>query len=138
MTPGTISLGLVQNPSSLTPSLAPTKKDWDILFQPMFDEYFNPPSSVVSCGLPVVAPPAADTTGTPLSTSVDQDAPSVSTSSTTQETQSPVIHKGVDELLQPAEFDNDPFLNVLTSEPSSEESSSNVHPANPPYEHISK
>ncbi|GKG45404.1 hypothetical protein Tco_0495482, partial [Tanacetum coccineum] len=76
MTPRTISSGLVQNPSSSTPNVPPTKKDWDILFQPMFDEYFNPPSSVVSRGLPVVAPQAADTTGTPLSTSIDQDAPS--------------------------------------------------------------
>ncbi|GJS04195.1 hypothetical protein Tco_0320703 [Tanacetum coccineum] len=43
----------------------------------MFDEYFNPSSSVVSRGLPVVAPQAADTIGTPLSTSIDQDAPSI-------------------------------------------------------------
>nr|GEW26546.1 retrovirus-related Pol polyprotein from transposon TNT 1-94 [Tanacetum cinerariifolium] len=46
MTLGTISLGLVQNPPSSTPSVPPTKNNWDILFQPMFDEYFNPPSSV--------------------------------------------------------------------------------------------
>ncbi|GKA91231.1 hypothetical protein Tco_0813101 [Tanacetum coccineum] len=46
MTPGTISSGLVQNPPSTTPYVPPTKNDWDVLFQPMFDEYFNPPSSV--------------------------------------------------------------------------------------------
>ncbi|GJY20306.1 hypothetical protein Tco_0392872 [Tanacetum coccineum] len=33
--------------------VAPTKKDWDILFQLMFDEYFNPPPSVAS-PVPVV------------------------------------------------------------------------------------
>ncbi|GKB33855.1 hypothetical protein Tco_0873256 [Tanacetum coccineum] len=54
-------------------------------------DYFNPSSSVVSRGLPVVAPQAADTIGTPLSTSIDQDAPSISTLSTTHETQSPIL-----------------------------------------------
>nr|GFA97814.1 hypothetical protein [Tanacetum cinerariifolium] len=43
MTPGTISSGLVRNPSSLTPYVPPTKNNWDLLFQPMFDKYFNPP-----------------------------------------------------------------------------------------------
>nr|GEU61941.1 hypothetical protein [Tanacetum cinerariifolium]GEW81150.1 hypothetical protein [Tanacetum cinerariifolium] len=71
MTFGTMSSRLVQNPSSLTPYVPPIKKDWDILFQPMFDEYFNPPSSVVSHGLPIVAPQAADTSDTPFSDSVD-------------------------------------------------------------------
>ncbi|GJY04475.1 retrovirus-related pol polyprotein from transposon TNT 1-94 [Tanacetum coccineum] len=32
MTPGSISSRLVQNPSSSTPYVPPTKKDWDILF----------------------------------------------------------------------------------------------------------
>ncbi|GJR42696.1 hypothetical protein Tco_1310799 [Tanacetum coccineum] len=75
----------------------------------MFDEYFNPSSSVVSRGLPVVAPQAADTIGTPLSTSIDQDAPSISTLSTTYETQSLFLFQGVEKQLQPAQFDNDPF-----------------------------
>ncbi|GJX23381.1 retrovirus-related pol polyprotein from transposon TNT 1-94 [Tanacetum coccineum] len=40
--------GLVPNPSSSTPYVPSTNNDWDILFQPMFDEFFNPPPSVVS------------------------------------------------------------------------------------------
>nr|GEU93992.1 copia protein [Tanacetum cinerariifolium] len=48
MNPGIISSGLVQNPPSSTPYVPPTKNDWDILFQPMFDEYLNPTPSVVS------------------------------------------------------------------------------------------
>ncbi|GJY04232.1 hypothetical protein Tco_0370172 [Tanacetum coccineum] len=80
MTPSFIRLGFVQNPSSSTPYVPPTKKDWDIMFQPMFDEYFQPSSSVVSRVHPDVAPIPADTTGTPLSTSIDQDASSDSTS----------------------------------------------------------
>ncbi|GKA71563.1 retrovirus-related pol polyprotein from transposon TNT 1-94 [Tanacetum coccineum] len=43
MTPGIISSGLVQNIPSSTPYVPPTKNDWEILFQPMFDEYLNPP-----------------------------------------------------------------------------------------------
>ncbi|GJX57146.1 copia protein [Tanacetum coccineum] len=82
------------NPSSLTPYVPPTKKDWDTLFQPMFDEYFQPSPSVVSHVPPVVALIPADTTGTPSSTSIDQDAPSASTSPTTQETQSQSFIKG--------------------------------------------
>ncbi|GJU12230.1 retrovirus-related pol polyprotein from transposon TNT 1-94 [Tanacetum coccineum] len=40
MTPETISLGLAQNPSPSAPYVPPKKKYWDILFQPMFHEYF--------------------------------------------------------------------------------------------------
>ncbi|GKB85060.1 retrovirus-related pol polyprotein from transposon TNT 1-94 [Tanacetum coccineum] len=42
LTPGTISSGLVQNIPSSTPYVLPTKNDWEILFQPMFDEYLSP------------------------------------------------------------------------------------------------
>ncbi|GJU63238.1 retrovirus-related pol polyprotein from transposon TNT 1-94 [Tanacetum coccineum] len=50
----------------------------DRLFQPMFDEYFNPPSSVVSPILVVAAPRTIDIAGSPSSTTIDQDAPSSS------------------------------------------------------------
>ncbi|GJT94378.1 hypothetical protein Tco_1089896 [Tanacetum coccineum] len=43
----------------------------------MFDEYFNPLPSVVSLVLAAVAPRPADPTGTPSSTTIDQDAPSI-------------------------------------------------------------
>ncbi|GJY12818.1 retrovirus-related pol polyprotein from transposon TNT 1-94 [Tanacetum coccineum] len=45
-----------QTPPSLTPSVPPTKKDWEILFQLMFDEYFSPLTSVVSL-VPAAVPP---------------------------------------------------------------------------------
>ncbi|GJX51946.1 retrovirus-related pol polyprotein from transposon TNT 1-94 [Tanacetum coccineum] len=98
-TPGTISSGLVHNPPSPTPYVPPTKNDWDLWFQPMFDEYFIPPPSVVSPVPVVVAPRPANPSGSPSSTSIDQDAPSSSTSSTIQVTQSPVIYEGVEEEL---------------------------------------
>nr|GEY12225.1 retrovirus-related Pol polyprotein from transposon TNT 1-94 [Tanacetum cinerariifolium] len=46
MTLATISSGLVQKPSSSTPYVPPSRNDWDLLFQPMFDELLNPPPSV--------------------------------------------------------------------------------------------
>ncbi|GKF23899.1 hypothetical protein Tco_0076221 [Tanacetum coccineum] len=104
----------------------------------MSDEYFNPPSSVVPFVPVAAAPRPAGPTGSPSSTSINQAAPSASTSSTIQETQSPIISKGVEEQTQPAHFVDDPFLDIITSEPSSQESSSNVQPNNPPFEHISK
>ncbi|GKA16299.1 retrovirus-related pol polyprotein from transposon TNT 1-94 [Tanacetum coccineum] len=106
LTPGTISSGLVQNPSSPTPYVLPTKKDWDILFQPMFDEYFNPPQIIVSLDHVVAAPRPADPNGTPLSTSIEQDTPAASTLSTIQETQSLVISEGSSSIVQLA---NPPF-----------------------------
>ncbi|GJW71528.1 retrovirus-related pol polyprotein from transposon TNT 1-94 [Tanacetum coccineum] len=42
LTLGTISSGLVQNIPSSTPYVPPIKNDWEILFQPMFDEYLSP------------------------------------------------------------------------------------------------
>nr|GEX41092.1 hypothetical protein [Tanacetum cinerariifolium] len=55
LTPGYISLGLVQNLISPTPYVPPSKKDYEILFQPLFDEYFNPPPRAVSPDSVVVA-----------------------------------------------------------------------------------
>ncbi|GJU51659.1 retrovirus-related pol polyprotein from transposon TNT 1-94, partial [Tanacetum coccineum] len=93
----TLSLGLVPNPPSPTPYVPPIKKDHDILFQPMFDEYFNPPPSIASPVPIIVALKPADLTGTPSSTTNYQDAPSPSTSQTPQETQYPVICSDVKE-----------------------------------------
>ncbi|GKF23984.1 hypothetical protein Tco_0076306 [Tanacetum coccineum] len=38
--------GLMPQPLSPTPNVPPTKDDWDVLFQPMFDEFFKLPPSV--------------------------------------------------------------------------------------------
>ncbi|GJR99175.1 hypothetical protein Tco_0315684 [Tanacetum coccineum] len=97
MTPGYISLGLMQNPSSSISNVPPSKRDGDILFQPLFDEYSNPTPCVVSPMLPATAPSPADTTATSSSTIIDQDIPYASTSPTNQEIQSQVIHQDVKE-----------------------------------------
>nr|GFC02816.1 hypothetical protein [Tanacetum cinerariifolium] len=56
MTPATISSGLVQKPSSSTSYVPPTRNDWDLLFQPLFDELLNPPPSVDNQDIEVIAP----------------------------------------------------------------------------------
>ncbi|GKE82359.1 retrovirus-related pol polyprotein from transposon TNT 1-94, partial [Tanacetum coccineum] len=48
MTHATSSTGLGSNPVSQQPCMPPIRDDWDRLFQPMFDEYFNPSPIVVS------------------------------------------------------------------------------------------
>nr|GEY89125.1 retrovirus-related Pol polyprotein from transposon TNT 1-94 [Tanacetum cinerariifolium] len=84
MTSAIISSGFVQKSSSSTPCVPPSRNDWDLLFQLMFDELLNPPPSVdhqapkVIAPIDDVIPPVQnDSTGSPSSTTVDQDAPSV-------------------------------------------------------------
>nr|GEU57823.1 integrase, catalytic region, zinc finger, CCHC-type, peptidase aspartic, catalytic [Tanacetum cinerariifolium] len=89
LTHGYIISELVQNSVSLTPYVPPSKKDYEIMFQQLFDEYFNPPPRAVSLVSVVVAAlRAVDLAGSPSSTTIDQDVPSASTSPTTQEIQS--------------------------------------------------
>nr|GEU87727.1 uncharacterized mitochondrial protein AtMg00810-like [Tanacetum cinerariifolium] len=135
------------NPSSPTLYVPPTKKDLDILFQLMFNEYFNPPPSVAYLVLAIVAPDTADSTGPPSSTTNDQDALSPSTSQTPQETLSLVIPSGVEEYfhdIEVAHLDNDPFFGVPIPEPNYKESSSrdvipnNMYSVNKPPKHLSK
>ncbi|GKD93222.1 retrovirus-related pol polyprotein from transposon TNT 1-94, partial [Tanacetum coccineum] len=83
MTPATISSGLVPNPPLSTPFVPPSRADWDILFQSMFDELLTPPPSIDLPAPKFIAPidevvslVPAESTGSPSSTTVDQDAPS--------------------------------------------------------------
>ncbi|GKD03149.1 hypothetical protein Tco_1178123 [Tanacetum coccineum] len=59
LTPGYISSGLVQNLVSPTPYVPLSKKDYEILFQLLFHEYFNPLPHDVSPDLVDVAAPRA-------------------------------------------------------------------------------
>nr|GFA48317.1 retrovirus-related Pol polyprotein from transposon TNT 1-94 [Tanacetum cinerariifolium] len=56
MTPGTISLGLVPTTSPSTSYVPPSRNNWDLLFQPMFDELLNPSPSVVNQTPEAIAP----------------------------------------------------------------------------------
>ncbi|GKF08288.1 hypothetical protein Tco_0042512 [Tanacetum coccineum] len=96
----------------------------------MFDEYLEPPR----VERPVSPAPAAQvpvkSTGTPSSTTIDQDAPSPSHSPSSSALQSLSLHQGVaaeSTLMEDNPFaptDNDPFINVFAPEPRSEASSS--------------
>nr|GEV01923.1 retrovirus-related Pol polyprotein from transposon TNT 1-94 [Tanacetum cinerariifolium] len=108
MTPATISLGLVPKPTSSTPFVPPFRNEWDLLFQLLFDELLTPPPSVDPSAPEVidpidevVAPELAESTGSPSSTTVDQDAPS------------PIAHMG-----------NDSLFGMLIPEVASDQSSS--------------
>ncbi|GKA79410.1 integrase, catalytic region, zinc finger, CCHC-type containing protein [Tanacetum coccineum] len=136
MTPITISSGL------------------DILFQLLFDELLTPPPSVdgptpevIAPIADIVAPEPAALTGSPSSTTVDQDAPSPSNSQTTPETQSPIIHDDVEKEnhdLDIAHMDNDPYFGIPIPEVPSDQSSSTdsihtiVHPDHQISKHNSK
>ncbi|GKF53345.1 retrovirus-related pol polyprotein from transposon TNT 1-94, partial [Tanacetum coccineum] len=81
MTPAIISSGLVPNPPPSILFVPPSRTDWDILFQPLFDELLNPPSSVDHPAPEVITPIAEVvalepdvSTDLPSSTTVDQDA----------------------------------------------------------------
>ncbi|GKF22900.1 hypothetical protein Tco_0075222, partial [Tanacetum coccineum] len=133
MTPATISSGLVPNPPS-TPFVPPSRTDWDILFQPLFDELLTPPPSVDLPAPEVVAPihevvasvPAVSTSS-PSSENVDQDAPSPSNSQKTPESQPPDIPNDVEEDnhdIKVAHMGNDMYFGIPILEVPSDHSSS--------------
>nr|GEU35362.1 retrovirus-related Pol polyprotein from transposon TNT 1-94 [Tanacetum cinerariifolium] len=138
MTPTTISSGLVPKPSSSTPYVPPSRNDWDLLFQPLFDELLTPLPSVDSPAPEVIALIAgiipleqAVLTGSPSSTIVDQDAPSPSKSQTTPETQSHAIPQDVEEDIHDIEIahmENDSLFGMPISEVASDQSSLTVSP----------
>nr|GFA37918.1 integrase, catalytic region, zinc finger, CCHC-type, peptidase aspartic, catalytic [Tanacetum cinerariifolium] len=122
MTPGTISSGLVHKSSPSTSYVPPLRNDWYLLFQLMFDELLNPLPSVVTQAPKVIAPIAevippvqVDSTDLPLSTTVDQDALSLSKSHPTTEIQSSVIPQDVGDNnldMEVANMGNDPLFGV--------------------------
>nr|GEY61543.1 hypothetical protein [Tanacetum cinerariifolium] len=97
--------------SPSTSYVPPSRNDWDLLFQPIFDELLNPPSSVVNQAPEVIAPIVevnppvpTDSTSSPSLTTVDQDAHSLT-------------HMG-----------NDPLFGIHIQEVTSMQSSSTASP----------
>ncbi|GJW65092.1 retrovirus-related pol polyprotein from transposon TNT 1-94, partial [Tanacetum coccineum] len=131
----TISSGLMPNPPPSTPFVPPSRTDSDLLFQPLFDELLTPPPTidhptpeVIALIAEVVAQELAVSTGSPSSTTVDQDAPSPKEN-----------HD-----LNVAHMNNDPFFGIPILENDSEASSSSdiiptiVYTATPNSEHVTK
>ncbi|GJW25012.1 retrovirus-related pol polyprotein from transposon TNT 1-94 [Tanacetum coccineum] len=100
----------------------------------MFDEYLEPPRTERPVSLALAVSLPVNSAGTPSSTTIDQEAPSLSHSPSSSALQSPILHQGVaveSTLLEDNPFapvDNNPFINVFFLEPSYEASSSAESP----------
>ncbi|GJV53620.1 retrovirus-related pol polyprotein from transposon TNT 1-94 [Tanacetum coccineum] len=140
MAPARMSSGpepFIMNPGQLKTGLAPTDKELEMLFQPMFDEHLEqsrvnePVPSATEINAQVVPP------GTSLSTTIAQDAPSTSASSSTSNIHLPVQHQEIAE--EPIQEDPPiihdvlhPSHNLVTGDPGLAQSSSgNVNAAEP-------
>ncbi|GJV58183.1 retrovirus-related pol polyprotein from transposon TNT 1-94 [Tanacetum coccineum] len=117
MTLATSSSGLVPNLIPQQPCISPPIDDWDRLFQPMFDEYFNPLSMPVTPVQDATAPRAVVLADSHVSTSIDHDAPSTKS-------------------LKTPTFRDDPLHESLHEEPTSQGSSSNVRQIHTLFEHL--
>nr|GEU31439.1 hypothetical protein [Tanacetum cinerariifolium] len=136
MTPATSSSRLVPNTISQQPCIPPNRDDWDHLFQPMFDTYFNPPTIVFSPVPVAAAPIAVDLADSHVSTSIDQDASSTSIPSTQDQEHSLIISQGFEESLKTPHFHDDPLLESLHEDSTSQGSSSNVRSINNPFKSL--
>nr|GEY13886.1 integrase, catalytic region, zinc finger, CCHC-type, peptidase aspartic, catalytic [Tanacetum cinerariifolium] len=122
------SSGLVSNPILQQPCIPPQVDDWDRLFQPMFDEYFNPPTIVVSPVPVAAAPRAVDLADSPVSTSIDQDASSTSIPSTQDQEHSLIISQVFKESPKTPHFHDDPLHESFHEDSTSQGSLSIMRP----------
>nr|GEV88511.1 hypothetical protein [Tanacetum cinerariifolium] len=128
LTPGPVSFGFVPNPTPATPYVPLTNKELEILFQLMFDEYFEPPTVNRSVPPAPAAQVLDNLIGPFVSIFIDQDAPSTSHSPSYSDPQSSSVHQGVTdnnsfEVNPFTHVDNIPFVNIFALEPGSEASS---------------
>ncbi|GJZ52889.1 retrovirus-related pol polyprotein from transposon TNT 1-94 [Tanacetum coccineum] len=120
MTPATISSRLVPNPPLSIPLIPPSRTDWDLLFQLLFNELLNPPSSVDNPAPKVIAPIAEVVASEPAASTEDNHD------------------------LDVAHMNNDLFFSILIPENDSKASSSSdiiptvVHTATPNSEPVTK
>ncbi|GJU30682.1 retrovirus-related pol polyprotein from transposon TNT 1-94 [Tanacetum coccineum] len=129
MTPGQLNSGLAPSPVPATTYIPPIDKDLKILFQPMFNEYFDqstdsepiPTATVVNA--PIVS------TNTSVSTTIAQDAPSTSHSLSSSQVHPLVFPQCVAagptiEDTSITQADLHPSVNPVAGEPSSAQSTS--------------
>ncbi|GJY24514.1 retrovirus-related pol polyprotein from transposon TNT 1-94 [Tanacetum coccineum] len=125
LTPGPISSGLVPNFAPAIPYVPPTNKDLELLFQPMFDEYFKTPTGDHQMPHVPAVPPPVIPTDPSVSILFNHDAPSGSHSSSSSAPQSSSVHHDVAtdhsfEVNPFAATENEPFVNVFAPDPNSE------------------
>ncbi|GJY91527.1 retrovirus-related pol polyprotein from transposon TNT 1-94 [Tanacetum coccineum] len=138
MTPATSSTGLGSNPVSQQPCLPPKRDDWDHFFQPMFDEYFNPPPITISLVQEAAALRSKVLADSHVSTSIDQDAPSTSIPSSQEHEQSLIISQGFEESPKTPTFHDDPLNESPNEDSTPQGSSSNVRQIHTPFEHLGR
>nr|GEX74171.1 copia protein [Tanacetum cinerariifolium] len=109
MTLVTSSSGLTPYLVSQQPCIPPSRDDWDHLFQPMVDEYFNPPT-FLSLHIP----------------------------STLEQEHSPCISQGFEESPKTPTFHDDPLNESLHEDSTSQGSSSNILQIHTPFEHLGR
>ncbi|GKD98293.1 retrovirus-related pol polyprotein from transposon TNT 1-94 [Tanacetum coccineum] len=78
MTPGQLNLGLAPSHVPATTNIPPTYKDLEILFQPMFNEYFEQSTDSEPVPTATVDKAPIVSMNTSVSTMIAQDAPSTS------------------------------------------------------------
>ncbi|GJY91264.1 retrovirus-related pol polyprotein from transposon TNT 1-94 [Tanacetum coccineum] len=134
--PGPISSGLVPNPAPVLPYVPPTNKELEMLFQPMFDEYFFPPGNRQD-PLPSVVQDPVIPTGPSVSMSIDLDAPSGSTAWCSRWQDAKLIHLLV---VIPEPFVNvfAPLLITLIASCSGEITIPESNQSTLPHDHIRK
>ncbi|GJT74143.1 retrovirus-related pol polyprotein from transposon TNT 1-94 [Tanacetum coccineum] len=138
MTPATSNSGLVSNPIPQKPCNPPQRDYWDLFFQPMFDEYFNPPTIAVSSVPVAAAPRGVDLADSLVSTSNNPDAPSTSIPSTQDQEHSPIISQGFKESPKMPHFHDDPLHESLHEDSNSQGSSSNMRPIHTPFKSLGR
>ncbi|GJU46013.1 retrovirus-related pol polyprotein from transposon TNT 1-94 [Tanacetum coccineum] len=129
MTPGQLNSGLAPSHVPATTNIPPTDKDLEILFQPMFDEYFEQSTDSEPVPMATVVNAPIVSTNTSVSTTIAQDAPSTSHSLSSSQVHPPVFPQSVAagptiEDTSITQADLHPSVNPVAGEPSSAQSTS--------------
>ncbi|GJY71554.1 retrovirus-related pol polyprotein from transposon TNT 1-94 [Tanacetum coccineum] len=149
MTPGQLNSGLAPSPVPATTYIPPTDKDLEILFQPMFDEYFDQSTNSEPVPTATVVNAPIVSTNTSVSTMIAQDAPSISHSLSSSQVHPLVFPQGVAagptiEDTSITQADLHPSVNPVAGEPSSTQSTSGdvslaePNQVNQPPDHLRK
>ncbi|GKC92756.1 retrovirus-related pol polyprotein from transposon TNT 1-94 [Tanacetum coccineum] len=138
MPPATSSTGLGSNRVSQQPCLPPRRDDWDLLFQPIFDEYFNPPTIAVSPVSDVAAPRAEVLADSPVSISINQDSPSTCIPSSQEQKHSLIISQGSEESPKTPTFHDDPLNKSPNEDSTPPRSSLNIRQIHTPFKHLGR
>ncbi|GJR25206.1 hypothetical protein Tco_0973733 [Tanacetum coccineum] len=122
---------LVPNPAHAISYVPPTNKELELLFQPMFDEYFETLMGDRQIPTTHAAHAPVNPTSPSVSISFDHDSPSGSHLTSSSDHQSSLVHPGIatehsSEVNPFVVVDPEPFVNVFPPDLNSEASSSRV------------